>query len=198
MTEADPIKPSNKKKVHPGTPPLSPGANVGNVDLNQGHGSRRVSKRFSSLSLAKSKYVNLSGLALFSGAFLCFIDLICDLIMVREFIMNKQFKSANATVATLVVSLSLQIMIVYVQNANLPKRIVLREILFVVLCVKVREKLRGVINKYRVSANATRFDRRVAAWGGRLPCRDQEKATSEHCYDSEKRDDIRSWGRTFH
>ncbi|GMH91183.1 hypothetical protein TL16_g11982 [Triparma laevis f. inornata] len=74
---------------------------------------------------------------MFSGAFLCFFDLICDLVMVREFTMNKQYKSAQATIITLAISLGFQLIIVYGGvNMKLRKRVIVRELLYVILCVK--------------------------------------------------------------
>lgn len=86
----------------------------------------------------KSKYANFSSLALFSGAFICFFDLICDLVMVREFTMNKQYKSAQATIITLAISLGCQLIIVYGVNMKLRRRVIVRELLYVIFVCKAR------------------------------------------------------------
>lgn len=77
-----------------------------------------------SLSAVKSKYSNLKTIALCTGAFLSFFDLICDIVMVRQFILNKQTGAANATIAMLVLSLLIQLLLVFAQNMKQKKRII--------------------------------------------------------------------------
>ncbi|GMI17806.1 hypothetical protein TrLO_g1770 [Triparma laevis f. longispina] len=103
---------------------------------NLGSVGRRLSDRFNILAKKLSILLHIANVALFMGAALSLVDVVCDIIMIREFAGSNQPKSAIATAITVALSLISQLFIVLIQNSKLSKRKILREIMFVLLCVK--------------------------------------------------------------
>ena len=60
-----------------------------------------------------------------------FFDVACDVLMVREFYLNEQMKSAAATIVTILLSLALQSIVVILQNIKRKRHTVIKELLFV-------------------------------------------------------------------
>ncbi|GMH71148.1 hypothetical protein TrST_g11333 [Triparma strigata] len=73
--------------------------------------------------------------------------------MVREFTINKQTGAANATIATLVLSLFLQMLLVFAINMKQRKRVITRELLFVALCIKPGVDAYRVVTKQKQRPN---------------------------------------------
>lgn len=83
-----------------------------------------------------------------STAGLSIVDLLCDLAMVREYILEGKQGYANATIATILTSLIGQMVVVAIQNSKMKKRVQLREMMFVVLLMKPG------VDAYRVASGS--------------------------------------------
>ncbi|GMI11879.1 hypothetical protein TrVE_jg12516 [Triparma verrucosa] len=90
--------------------------------------STGISSTFDAL---KARYWKIANIAFIIGAGMSFFDVACDVLMVREFYLNEQMKSAAATIVTILLSLALQSILVILQNIKRKRHTVIKELLFV-------------------------------------------------------------------
>ena len=102
-----------------------------------------------------SPYLRLSYLALYMGAGFSIMDLIFDIAMVYEFSNTGHPKFAAATLATICLSIFAQLSLVVFQNAKRGRRVLLREVLFVVTFVKPGVDVYRVVTKQKQATNTT-------------------------------------------
>ncbi|GMH87346.1 hypothetical protein TrST_g11871 [Triparma strigata] len=126
----DPTTSTSRATSPPPTSPLPTIATLRSTINNSISGL--VPKKF---DYAK-KYVSVTKLALFAGAGLSFSDLLCDLVMIREYTKSGHQQYANATIAAVAVSLALQLLVVMITNAKMNTRRKLVEVLYVLTFVK--------------------------------------------------------------
>ncbi|GMH84142.1 hypothetical protein TrST_g12287 [Triparma strigata] len=98
-------------------------------------------------------YLKLSLLALYMGAGLSIMDLIFDIAMVTKFTATGHPKFATATLASICLSIFFQLYTVTFQNYKRGKRIMLREVLFVVTFVKPGVDVYRVVTKQKQAKN---------------------------------------------
>jgi hypothetical protein len=71
-----------------------------------GNNMRRLSRNFTKqLAAARSQYATFANVALYFGAGLSIVDMLCDFAMVREYLHMNQKGYATATIVTLLLSL---------------------------------------------------------------------------------------------
>ena len=99
-------------------------------------------------------FLKLSQLALYMGAGFSIMDLIFDIAMVYTFSTTGHPKFAAATLATICLSIFFQLILVVLQNAKRDKRVLLREVLFVVTFVKPGVDVYRVVTKQEQAKNA--------------------------------------------
>ena len=103
--------------------------------------ARRIFLSHTASSIRKSfteninKFRNLANLALIAGATMSFSDLGFDLVMIIEY-MQYNTSAAYATIGTIAISLFVQCCVVYAFHKNRQKRYVLRELFYVISCIK--------------------------------------------------------------
>lgn len=107
-----------------------------------------------SISFVNKKYLSIQNIALYIGAGLSFFDMGFDLIMIREFTNTGQGGFANATAVTVALSISCQLLVAYGNNIKRGKRVVLREMLYVIMLVKPGVDIFRVVSKQKQAANS--------------------------------------------
>ncbi|GMI07272.1 hypothetical protein TrLO_g6094 [Triparma laevis f. longispina] len=112
--------------------------------------ARRVSRGVSTIQVA----LQLSNLALYIGAGLSLSDLVCDILMVNEFTRKDQERFATATLVTIGLSMSFQMIIVFISYSNQSWYTLLWELLFVITLVKPGVDCYWVIQHQKQKANA--------------------------------------------
>ncbi|GMH63601.1 hypothetical protein TrLO_g4297 [Triparma laevis f. longispina] len=107
-----------------------------------------------SLSIQITKFNNLSHIALLLGAFMSFADLVFDITMINEY-MGYDMNSAIATIVTVLLSLFLQCVVVYVTHKKRKRVEILREMFYVLTFIKPGVDVYRVVTKQPQPAGAS-------------------------------------------
>jgi hypothetical protein len=73
---------------------------------------------------------------IYSGAVISFLDMISDIVMIEDYLTNDLFWSAAYLLICIALNLAIQIIIIIAQNQKLGKIRVVKEVTYLVLCIK--------------------------------------------------------------